>query len=56
MELVSFWFIANFGDYLHMHFFFFMLRCREQLPEYAEYDVTDEAAGQADRLQRVLLG
>jgi len=31
-------------------------RCREQLPEYAEYDVTDEAAGQADRLQRVLLG
>jgi len=31
-------------------------RCREQLPEYAEYDVTDETADQSQRLKRVLLG
>lgn len=31
-------------------------RCREQLPEYADCDVSDESADRSQRLKRVLLG
>jgi hypothetical protein len=35
---------------------FFVRRCREQLPEYADCDIEDELGEESMRLKRVLLG